>query len=92
MSKVLIIHTGGTIGMTKTAEGYRPDGEYFRNAIFHMDSLKAPGMPEWDFVECDPLLDSSRMAVREWNMMGKMSSSMKARDMESIGRIGRMRI
>lgn len=72
MSKVLIIHTGGTIGMTRTAEGYQPDGEYFRNAIFHMDSLKAPGMPEWDFVECDPLLDSSRMAVREWNMMGKM--------------------
>ena len=74
MSKILIIHTGGTIGMTRTAEGYKPDGVYFRNAIFHMDSLRAKGMPEWDFIECDPLLDSSQMSVKEWNIMGKMIS------------------
>ena len=72
MSKVAIIHTGGTIGMTRTSEGYQPDGAYFRNAIFHMDSLRAPGMPSWDFFECDPLLDSSKMSLKEWNMMGKM--------------------
>ena len=50
MSRVLILHTGGTIGMTKTEKGYQPDGAYFRQAIFHMDSLKAEGMPEWDFM------------------------------------------
>ncbi|MBO7677769.1 MAG: asparaginase [Erysipelotrichaceae bacterium] len=72
MSRILIIHTGGTIGMTKTAEGYRPDGEYFKDAIFRMDSLKAENMPEWDFTECKPLLDSSRMNVREWNKMGEL--------------------
>ncbi len=72
MSRVLIIHTGGTIGMTRTENGYQPDGEYFRRAIFHMDSLKAEGMPEWDFMETDPLLDSSRMAVSEWNMIGEL--------------------
>ena len=74
MSKVLVIHTGGTIGMTRTENGYQPDGEYFRRAIFHMDSLKAEGMPEWDFMETDPLLDSSRMAVAEWNMIGQLIS------------------
>lgn len=73
-NRILIIHTGGTIGMTRTADGYRPDGEYFRNAIFHMDSLKAEGMPEWDFIECDPLLDSSQMSVREWNVIGRLIS------------------
>ena len=72
MSKILIIHTGGTIGMTRTPDGYKPDGEYFRNAIYHLDSLKAESMPEWDFVEMDPLLDSSRMTVREWNNIGKV--------------------
>ena len=72
MSRVLILHTGGTIGMTKTEKGYQPDGEYFRRAVFHMDSLKAAGMPEWDFMETDPLLDSSRMAVSEWNMIGQL--------------------
>ena len=74
MNKILIIHTGGTIGMTRTADGYQPDGTYFRNAIFHMDSLKAEGMPEWDFIECDPLLDSSRMSVKEWNEIGRLIS------------------
>ena len=72
MKKILIIHTGGTIGMTRTADGYKPDGAYFREAIFHMDSLKAPGMPEWDFLECDPLLDSSLISVKQWNMMGDL--------------------
>ena len=72
MSEILILHTGGTIGMTKTPDGYQPDGEYFRAAIHHMDSLKAPGIPRWDFMEMDPLLDSSRMTVAEWNKIGKV--------------------
>ena len=71
MNKILIIHTGGTIGMTRTADGYKPDGAYFRSAIFHMDSLKAEGMPEWDFLEFTPLLDSSNIAVSEWNRIGR---------------------
>ena len=70
MNKIMILHTGGTIGMTRTASGYQPDGEYFRKAVFHMDSLKARDMPSWDFMETDPLLDSSRMGVKEWNMIG----------------------
>ena len=60
--------------MTRTADGYRPDGAYFKDAIFHMDSLKAEGMPEWEFMECDPLLDSSRMSVKEWNTIGRLIS------------------
>ncbi|MBR2552680.1 MAG: asparaginase [Erysipelotrichaceae bacterium] len=72
MSKILIIHTGGTIGMTKTANGYRPDGEYFKDLIFQMEDLKAETMPAWDFVEVLPLLDSSRMGVREWNNVARI--------------------
>ena len=72
MSRILIIHTGGTIGMTRTEQGYQPDGTYFRQAVFHMDSLKAKGMPEWDFIETEPLLDSSRMTVAEWNTIGEL--------------------
>ncbi len=72
MSKILIMHTGGTIGMTKTADGYKPDGAYFKKAVFHMDSLKALGMPEWDFMETDPLLDSSQISVSEWNAIGSL--------------------
>ena len=74
MSRVLILHTGGTIGMTRTENGYQPDGAYFRRAISEMDSLKADVMPEWDLLETDPLLDSSRMKVEEWNRIGRIIS------------------
>ncbi|MBR4461899.1 MAG: type I asparaginase [Erysipelotrichaceae bacterium] len=77
MSKILILHTGGTIGMTWTSEGYKPDGKNFRGAIYHMDSLKAHSMPEWDFIETDPLLDSSRMTVSQWNMIGQIIADNK---------------
>lgn len=69
MSRILLLHTGGTIGMTKTENGYHPDGEYFRQAVFHMDSLKKADMPEWDFMETETLLDSSRMKADDWNMI-----------------------
>ena len=67
MKKILILNTGGTIGMTRTDKGYMPDREYFRNALLNMDSMRAPGMPAWDFVETEELLDSSNMTVRDWN-------------------------
>ena len=67
MSKILILNTGGTIGMTKTDKGYMPDREYFRKALLDMNSLRAPGMPAWDFEETEELLDSSNMTVRDWN-------------------------
>jgi L-asparaginase len=72
MSKIMILHTGGTIGMVRTENGYQPDGAFFRQEVFHMDSLRAKGMPKWDLTETDPLLDSSRMSVREWNIIGRM--------------------
>jgi len=53
--------------MTRTENGYEPDGEFFREAISHMDSLRAPDMPQWELTESLPLLDSSRMSVTEWN-------------------------
>ena len=67
MKKVLIIYTGGTIGMTRTEDGYAPESGRFRAALDAIADLHAPEMPEWEFVELSPLLDSSNMTVREWN-------------------------
>ena len=67
MKKVLIIYTGGTIGMTRTDNGYAPRSGYFRAALDAISDLHADEMPAWDFVEMSPLLDSSNMTVREWN-------------------------
>ena len=67
MNRVLIIYTGGTIGMTRTDDGYAPRSGYFRAALDNISDLHAPEMPAWDFMEMSPLLDSSNMTVHEWN-------------------------
>ncbi len=51
MKRVLIIYTGGTIGMTRTENGYAPRAGYFRAALDAIPDLRAPEMPEWEFYE-----------------------------------------
>ena len=70
-NKVLIIYTGGTIGMKKTENGYAPVSGFFGSAIAEIPDLSREGVPAWDLLEMSPLLDSSDMTVREWNEIAK---------------------
>ena len=72
MKKICILYTGGTIGMVPTSHGYAPKSGYFRNALSRIDELKDPAMPGWELIEFDPLLDSSNIAVEQWNRMGRV--------------------
>ena len=65
--KVLIIYTGGTIGMTATENGYVPQLESFRECMNAIPELRDGAMPEWEMTALSPLLDSSNMAVKDWN-------------------------
>lgn len=69
--KVLIIYTGGTIGMKNTEQGYAPVSGYLLGELNKIDDLNRDGMPKWDFVEADTLLDSSNISAPEWNNMAK---------------------
>ena len=69
--KVLIIYTGGTIGMKNTEHGYAPVSGYLLGELNKIDDLNRDGMPKWDFVETDTLLDSSNISATEWNNMAK---------------------
>jgi L-asparaginase len=69
--KVLIIYTGGTIGMKGTESGYAPTKGYLAEAIKDIPDLKSPSMPAWELCEMDPLLDSSDMTVVECNVIGR---------------------
>ena len=64
---VLIIYTGGTIGMKKTEKGYAPVSGFLGDAISAMEDMKSDKAPKWDLHEMSPLLDSSDMSVKEWN-------------------------
>ena len=69
MKDVLIIHTGGTIGMRSTEQGYRPCPGYLSDALELISDLHRPDFPSWDLYETSPLLDSSNMSVKEWNVI-----------------------
>lgn len=71
-SRILVIYTGGTIGMTRSDNGYVPESGHFRAMLDAIPDLKSPEMPEWTITEMTPLLDSSNMTVREWNKIGTL--------------------
>lgn len=69
--RVCILYTGGTIGMVATERGFAPEKGSFKAAMEKIDDLNAPEMPEWELIEFDPLLDSSNIAVEQWNQIGQ---------------------
>ena len=53
--KILIIYTGGTIGMVRTPNGYAPKEGYFRAELNTVLSMHAEEMPDWELYEMSPL-------------------------------------
>ncbi len=64
--KVCLIHTGGTIGMARTENGYAPKKGFIQSILSGMHELDSEEIPAFDLIEYDPLLDSSNISVREW--------------------------
>lgn len=56
--------------MVPTEQGYAPREGYFAGALKEINELSDEGMPKWDLIEFDPLLDSSNIAVDQWNQIG----------------------
>lgn len=68
---ICLIHAGGTIGMVKSEKGYLPREGYLETVLDTIADLKSEEMPRVSFYEMSPLLDSSDMAVDDWNRIGK---------------------
>ena len=72
MSKrICMIYTGGTIGMVHSDHGYVPSSHSFEETLNSHSSMRNSDMPQWEVVEFSPLLDSSNIAVNEWNKIGQ---------------------
>lgn len=69
--KILIIYTGGTIGMTRTPDGYAPEKGYLKKELEMISDMHDPAMPEWELLEFDELLDSSNITYKEWNQIAR---------------------
>ncbi len=70
--RVLIINTGGTIGMKKTENGYAPARNFLAEAISEIADMKKPDTPDWELYELPRLLDSSDITVKEWNEIAEI--------------------
>lgn len=70
--RVLIINTGGTIGMKRTNKGYAPIPGFLSEAISSIGDMNSPAAPAWELHEMSPLLDSSDITVKEWNSIAKV--------------------
>ncbi len=72
MDKVLVIYTGGTIGMIRTTKGYAPADGKFEDTLKGIPELFDPQMPEWDLIQISPVKDSSNMDVHDWNRIAEL--------------------
>ncbi|WP_225547035.1 asparaginase [Chromobacterium violaceum] len=65
MSRILVLYTGGTIGMDHTPEGLAPVPGLLPRLL---QRFARPGL-EFDIVEFEQLIDSSALTPRQWNQI-----------------------
>ena len=68
---VLILYTGGTIGMCRTRKGYDIKPGYLEDIVSKVPQLQHPDLPKYIFKEYTPLLDSSNMQPSHWIQIAK---------------------
>jgi len=67
--KLLILYTGGTIGMQQSAAGLVPAGGFEARLRAEQQAHPERPVPHWLFRELSPLLDSANMTQRHWLAM-----------------------
>lgn len=71
-NKVLVIYTGGTLGMVKGPKGYEPKKGFLQKLLAEkIPELKSKELPKFEVLEYDPLLDSSNMTPYDWLKIAK---------------------
>ncbi|OGT31578.1 MAG: L-asparaginase 1 [Gammaproteobacteria bacterium RIFCSPHIGHO2_12_FULL_35_23] len=65
--KILILYTGGTIGMLVSKQGYRPAVGYLQQAMQQITMLQNEDMPNYEIHEYNPLIDSADAEPELWN-------------------------
>jgi L-asparaginase len=64
--KLLIIHTGGTIGMRPAEGGFRPAPGFLEQQLATFPEMRGGQLPAFDIIEYNPLLDSANFTPADW--------------------------
>lgn len=70
--KVLIIYTGGTIGMTPSDKGYVPSTGLQPLLEQQLSHSTRSTLPDYDLIELPSLIDSSNLQPHHWTEMGQL--------------------
>lgn len=69
--KILILYTGGTIGMGESEQGYQPVAGHLSALVKCLPVLKRADMPAVELIEYDPLIDSADSSPVLWNRIAE---------------------
>lgn len=69
VKNLLVLYTGGTIGMLETPEGLAPAGGFDARMRDHFALMADAPKVQWTLQELNPLLDSANMQQRNWLAM-----------------------
>ncbi len=70
-SKVLIIHTGGTIGMHPSDQGYVPVAGFDELLQQKLSKQAQQNLPHFEILEFAQLIDSSNIQPSDWTRLGR---------------------
>lgn len=66
MGRVLILHTGGTIGCRASSEGQKPDPDFSTLLRQRLTDSGEPDLPLFDVIELHQLIDSANLTPAHW--------------------------
>lgn len=69
VKNLLVLYTGGTIGMLETPEGLAPAGGFGARMREHFAQQADAPQVQWSLMEMNPLLDSANMQQANWLAM-----------------------
>ena len=64
--RVMVLYTGGTIGMQASANGLAPASGFEARMAGQLAELPELVVPQWRFREMSPLIDSANMTPAYW--------------------------
>jgi L-asparaginase len=64
--RVLILNTGGTVGMARGSEGWAPEPGRLGREMAAIPAFQSLEMPQYEVRELEPLLDSSEVGPEDW--------------------------
>jgi len=71
--RILMLYTGGTIGMVETKDGNEPKKGFLQEQFKKYIDIQGQSsqISQYDIKSYDPLLDSSNMSINDWNKIIK---------------------